>query len=308
MRPADPSISPTALSRILDGLEVSLPTTRGALSEVTGLGRSTVNRAVSACLTHGILVPETGHLLVPRNNFLIPVVTVTREHGTIRILDMDLTPVATATVKLSPASTPDESAHILARRLLTLLRGFSEKSVTAPILVTDETLPARILRDELGHSLGQAPLAVMKHAAAVARAITRSPLPTEAKSLLFASIGEGTHACLLLKNEDGLWHPSPLGDSLTPTLLRTLRTLEPSSEGVRRGTAVFLTDLCRFLCPDLIYVEDGRRILPDGEFYKPLLPDGVDILIRHTKDDLTMSELGGALTGRRMLWDKILFG
>ena len=60
MRSTDPSISPAALSLILDALEVSLPTTRRAVAEATGLGQSTVNRAVSACLTHSILRYEIG--------------------------------------------------------------------------------------------------------------------------------------------------------------------------------------------------------------------------------------------------------
>ena len=307
MRPTDPSISPAALSRILDGLEVSLPTTRKTLSEVTGLGRSTVNRAVSACLNHGILVSEAGHLLVSDNKFLLPVVTVTGEHGVIRVLNMDLTPIATSTVELYPASPPEESARLLARRLLTLLRGCGKGAVTAPVLVSDGALPTHILENELAHALGQAPLTVVDEDQAVARGIKGSPLSTEAESLLFASVGGGAHACLLLKDEEGIWHPSKLGDNLTHTLLHTLHATE-SPEGVRRGMMAFLADLCRFLCPDLILVEDGRSILPDSEFYKPLLPDGVDVLVIHGDESLTVSELGGALTGRRMLWDKILLG
>ena len=312
-----PSISSAALTRILDALEVSLPTTAKALAKATRLGPSTVTRAVSTCLAHDILHSETGmspdsgrpcRLLFPDKNLLLPLLTLTREYGVIRVLDMNLTPMATATVELYPASPPEESARLLARRLLILLRGCGKGAVTAPVLVTDGTLPTHVLRDELAHSLGQAPLAILSHGEAVARAVKSLPLPTEAKSLLFASVGEGAHACLLLKEGDGLWHPSPLGNGLTHTLLRTLRTAEPSSEGIRRGTAVFLTELCRFLCPDLIYIEDGRSIIPNGSFYTPLLPDGVEILVSHAKNGLTMSEQGVALTGRRILWDKILLG
>ncbi|MBR6781759.1 MAG: hypothetical protein IKM33_00985 [Clostridia bacterium] len=310
-----PSISPAALTRILDALEASLPTTGKALAEATGLGQSTVTRAISACLSHGILRSETGispdsgrpcRVLSPAKNLLLPVLTVTREYGAVRVLDMELSPMASATVELYPASPPEESARLLARRLLTLLRGCGEGAVTAPVLLTDGTLPSKILRDVFTHALGKSPLAVTGQGEAVAWAVKSRKLPRAAASLLFASIGEGTHACLLLKDGEGLWHPSSLGDSLTHTLLRTLRSTESSAEGIRRSTAVFLTDLCRFLCPDLIYVEDARSILPDGSFYTPLLPDGVDILISHAEGGLTMAERGAALAGRRMLWDKIL--
>lgn len=316
MRSANSSISPTALSHVLDALEVSLPTSRRALAEATGLGQSTVNRAVSTCITHGILVSETGMspdggrpcpVLFPAKNLLLPVLTLTREYGVVRVLDMELSPIATATVELYPATPPEESARLLARRLLTLLRGCGTKTVTAPILVTDGTLPADILQDVFTHALGLSPLAIMSREEAVARAAGGSLPPLSAKSLLFASVGEGSHACLLLRDGESLWHPSPLGDSLTHTLLRTLRSAE-SAEGIRRSTAVFLTDLCRFLRPDLIYVEDGRSILPDSSFYTPLLPDGVDILVSHTDGGLTVAEQGAALVGRRMLWDKILLG
>lgn len=310
-----PSISPTALSHILDGLETTLPTTTKALAKATGLGQSTVSRAVSACLTHGILVSETGvspdsgrpcHLLFPANGLLLPLLTLTREHGVIRVLNMDLTPIATSTVELYPASPPEESARLLARRLLTLLRGCGKGAVTAPALVSDGVLPTHILENELAHALGQAPLTILTHGEAVARAIKGCPLPAEAGSLLFAFVGAGVHACLLLKNGDGSWHPSPLGNSLTHTLLRALHASPSSSESIRRGATVFLTDLCRFLYPDLILVEDERGILPDGSFYTPLLPDGVDILIEYAEDELTTVEQGAALVGRRMLWDRIL--
>ena len=317
MRPADPSISPAALSRILDALEVSLPTTRRGLAEATGLGQSTVDRAVTTCLTHSILRCETGispdsgrpcRLLHPDTSLLLPILTMTHEYGIIRVLDMDLTPVATATVELYPASPPEESARLLARRLLTLLRGCGKKAVTSPVLVTDGSLPTTILRDVMTHTLGQAPLSVMGHGEAVARAVKSRSLPEAAESLLFVFVGEGAHACLLLKDREGLWHPSPLGDSLTPTLLRTLRSAEASAEGIRRSAAVFLTDLCRFLRPDLLCVEDGRSILPDAHFYSFLLPDGVEILVSHAKGELTKAEIGAALAGRRMVWDKILLG
>ena len=41
---------------------------------------------------------------------------------------------------------------------------------------------------------------------------------------------------------------------------------------------------------------------------KFLKKHGVDVLVSHGDESLTVSELGGALTGRRMLWDKILLG
>ena len=126
--------------------------------------------------------------------------------------------------------------------------------------------------------------------------------------MLFLSVGKSSHACLLLRSEADTWCPSPLGRGLSHSLTRTLRTTEPSAEGVVRVTAVFLTDLCRFLTPDLIYVEDPRGLLPDKDFFRPLLPDGMEILIDHAPRDLIRAEYGAALTGRRLLWNKILLG
>ena len=319
MRSTDPSISSAALSHVLDALEVSCPITRRALAEATGLGLSTVGRALSTCVSHGILTNKMGtdptvgracSAYIPAEGLLLPLLTLTRGHSTIRILDTALNPVHTAVTELHPAAPTEEAVRILSRRLVALLRGYSgrdHRHVASPILLADNDLPAEVLRDTVTHALGTAPLAILRHEDTVARALGRMGTPKAADSILFLSVGEHPHACLLLRDGAGEWSPSSLGRGLTHTLTRTLRAADSSAEGVRRATAVLLTDLCRFLSPDLIHVEDPRRILPDNDFFAPLLPDGVGILVGGG-DGLTIAEYGAALTGRRMLWDKILIG
>ena len=322
MRPTDSSVSPAALSLVLDALETECPITRKSLAKVTGLGLSTVGRALSACMTHGILSCEAGidpdggrpcRTYTPAGGLLLPLLTLTRSHGCIRILDTTLHPAHTAVTELHPAAPTEEAARILARRLVIMLRGCNHGSVASPVLLTDPSLPSSVLRDSITHTLGTPPLTLLSHEEAVARALGCVGIPRTASSVLFLSVGEGAHACLLLREGAGKWCPSPLGRGLTHTLTRTLRAAEPCAEGARRATVVFLTDLCRFMTPDLIYVEDPRGILPDKDFFAPLLLDGVRILVGGTgngrpTDSLTMAERGAALVGRRMLWDRILMG
>ena len=316
MRSTDPSVSPAALSLVLNALETSFPITRRSLSKDLGLGLSTVTRALSTCVSYGILTceagtdPESGRpcrAYVPTKGLLLPLLTLSHGSGAVRVLDTSLSPARTAVTELHPSAPPEEAARILSHRLLTMLRGCtSDENVVSPVLLADSELPVGVLQNAVTHTLGKAPLAVISPEDGIARAMRHSHFPREVTSMLFLSVGESSHACLLLRSETDTWSPSPLGRGLSHSLTRALRGAEPSSEGVVRVTAVFLTDLCRFLTPDLIYVEDPRGLLPDKDFFLPLLPDGMEILVDHAPRDLILAEYGAALAGRRMVWDKIL--
>ena len=319
MRPAQLSLSDAALSEILDAAEASFPTTRRALSEATGLGLSTVTRAESLCLSRGIwrrapgVDPISGRpcrILRPAEDLLLPLLTLTRESGTVRVVDTALEVRASAVTTLHPAAPPEETLRLLCRRFLSLLRGCGDGGqVTAPVLLVEPSYPAAVpaLRDVVADALGRPPLAVMSHGEAVSRALRLGACADRGDSLLFLSVGPGPHACLLLR--DGrVWKPSPLGDNLTATLSRVLQKQEPSAEGIRRGVATFLTELCRFLRPDRICLEDTRGILPDGEVLAALLPEGVEVTVFPVAEGLTTAETGGVLAGRRMLWERMLLG
>jgi len=316
MSPTNPALSPAALSRILDALESLSPATVKALSEATRLGQTTISRAAALGISRGALAykkstdPISGRpcrVLVPAKGLLLPVLTLTRSYGSVRIVDTELNPVGTAVTELDPTAPPEEAARLLARRCLTLARGLgSTGRVTAPVLLVGQGLSAGILREAVADTMGVQPLAVMSHAEAVARAVTVRNFTPNAASLLFLSVGEDTHACLLLRGGEGRWVPSSLGENLTPALSRALRGTAPSAEGIRRGTAVFLTELCRFIRPDGIRIEDPRGVFPDGEVLASLLPPGVEAEVVSNRDGLTVAEEGAALTGRRMLWEKVL--
>ena len=316
MRSSSLSLSPAALTRILDAAESSFPVTRRALSEATGLGLSTVARAEALCLSRGIwryadgTDPVSGRAcrtLLPTGKLLIPLLTVTRERGVVRVVDTAMEVIASAVTELHPAAPPEESARLLCRRGMTLLRGCSAAGrITAPILLADGPAAA-VLNEAAQDVMGASPLAVMSQAEAVSHAARAGALPTAGESLLFVSVGGVPHACLLLLDGAGRWRPTSLGDGLTATLTRALRGSDPSAEGIRRAVAVFLAELCRFLRPDAICLEDPRGILPDGSAYEPLLPEGVAVAVKRG-EGLTAAESGGALAGRRMLWEKILLG
>ena len=70
------------------------------------------------------------------------------------------------------------------------------------------------------------------------------------------------------------------------------------------STAVFLTELCRFIRPDRIEIEDPRGAFPDGGVLASLLPMEAEVV--SNRDGLTVAEEGAALAGRRMLWEKVL--
>jgi hypothetical protein len=146
----------------------------------------------------------------------------------------------------------------------------------------------------------------MTHGEAVARAMTVKDRSRKDTSLLFLSVGGDAHACLLLRDGSGRWISSSLGENLTHTLSHTLRGTVPSAEALRRVTAVFLTDLCRFLRPDRIWIEDPRGVFSDSGMITALLPRDVEVTVASQRDGLSVAEEGAALTGRRMLWDQIL--
>ena len=317
MSPITTTISSSAISLVLNTLESRSTATGSSLSEATGLGQSTVTRAVAVCVSHGILQYRVGvdpasgrpcRILFPAKGLLLPALTLTRGYGSVRVLDMELSPLGTAVTALHPASPPEEAARLLCRRCVTILRGsHGDLTVTSPILLAGEGFSLAALREAAADILGIPPLAVVGHGEAVARAMSVRPFPSNVSSLLFLSVGQDAHACLLLRDGTGQWSPAPLGKPLTATLHRSLRGAEPSAEGIRRGVAVFLTELCRFLRPDLIYMEDPRGVLPDEAMLASLLPEGIEVTVRHA-EGLTVAEEGAALLGRRMIWDKILFG
>jgi hypothetical protein len=145
----------------------------------------------------------------------------------------------------------------------------------------------------------------MSRGEAVARSMTVKERSRKDTSLLFLSVSEEPHACLLLRGGNGRWMPSSLGENLTNTLFRSLRGTV-SAEALRRGTAVFLTDLCRFLRPDRIWIEDPRGVFSDSGMITALLPRDAEVTVLSPRDGLTVAEEGAALAGRRMLWEQIL--
>lgn len=312
-----PAISPAALALVLDAMEFLSPATVKALSEATGLGQTTVARAAALCRSRGVLAyrkstdPVSGRpcrALVPAEGLLLPLLTVTGDTGIICVMDMELKPMGTAVAELDPTAPPEESARLLTRRCLSLLRGLggSGGCVTSPMLLLGQGLSPGVLREAVADTLGVQPLGVMTHGEAVARAMTVKDRSRKDTSLLFLSVSEEPHACLLLRDGSGRWISSSLGENLTHTLSHTLRGTVPSAEALRRVTAVFLTDLCRFLRPDRIWIEDPRGVFSDSGMITALLPRDVEVTVASQRDGLTAAEEGAALTGRRMLWDQIL--
>ena len=125
MSPTNPALSPAALSRILDALESVSPTTVKALSEATGLGQTTVARAAALGVSRGALAykkstdPASGRscrAFVPAKGLLLPILTLTRGHGSVRVVDTELNPVGTAVTEPDPTAPPDAAARLLARR------------------------------------------------------------------------------------------------------------------------------------------------------------------------------------------------
>ena len=308
-------VSTSALSLVLDALEQGTPATRRSLAAATGLGLSTVTRAVTACQSCGILCTRSGidpvsgracSLFHPTDGFLIPVVSVSPSHGVIRVLDTDLTPVGTAVTEFFPASHPDDTSRMLAHRCRALLRGCfrqGEIGVAAPILLMADGLCEHTLRRAMENALGLPPLGVMSYGEAAARALGRISRPFEGDSLLLVSVGEPWHACLLLRDGEGKWKPSSLGKGLTTALTRTVRD---SRGSMRRGVAVFLSELCRYLRPDGILLEDFHMVMPEDGGVESLLPAWVKLTVYAGRDGLSLAEEGAALAGRRMLWDQIL--
>jgi hypothetical protein len=315
MSSAKPAISPAALALVLDAMESVSPATVKALSEAAELGQTTVSRAAALCRSRGVLAyrkstdPVSGRpcrALVPATGLLLPLLTVTRDTGIIRAVNMGLKPVGTAVTELDPTAPPEEVARLLTRRCLALLRGLGGSGhVTSPILLAEPGPSARVLREAVADTLGVQPLVVMSRGEAVARSMTVKERSCKDTSLLFLSVSEEPHACLLLRDGNGRWMPSSLGENLTHTLFRSLRGTV-SAEALRRGTAVFLTDLCRFLRPDRIWIEDPRGVFSDSGMITALLPRDVEVTVLSPHDGLSVSEEGAALAGRRMLWEQIL--
>lgn len=310
------SVSPAALSAVLDAVEVVPPATLKSISEATGLGLSTVTRAADLCMVRRILRyrnasdPVTGRacrVLVPAEGVLLPVLTLSGGFGSVAVTDMSLTPLYRSAAEFSPSSPPEEQARLLCGRCLTLLRGCGgDRQVAAPILVTGEGMETASVRRAVTDSMGASPLVLTERGEAVSRGIKGSTVSQAADSLLFLSVGEGSYATLLLRDGDGSWSPSSLGRGLTATLVRSLREAAPSAEGVRRGIAVYLTELCRFLSPRRIVIEAPNGVLPDGELLSSLLPEGAEVCAVPSPNGLTVAERGAATEGRRRLWNEIM--
>ncbi len=317
---AQTAVSASALLRVLNALEQNSPATLRRLARDTGLGITTVTRAVREAVRMGILGwdegtdPESGRpcrVAVPASAAILPVLCLTRGRGSVLAVDMALRPLGAAVTELNPAVAPEENLRLLCRRGMTLLRGCAKVSglaVAAPVLLTEDGIPHRAaLSEAVTDAMGVSPSAIAGYGEAVARGVYGEPLPEGCTSLLFLRVGEGNFACLLLRDQEKAWVVSPLGRGLTATLARCLRSSGNSAEALRRGIAGFLTDLCRFVCPDLILIEDTRGILPSAENRPGYLPEGVQVILRtNDTEALTAAERGAALLGRRVLWDRIL--
>lgn len=312
-------VSHATLTHVLDTLESRGPTALRELSEGMEISPSTAARAVGRLTESGILTlsegrdPQSGRIrrvASPAPAAVLSVLSLRRGKGYIRALDCGLNHLGTAITELNPAVPPEENLRLLCRRGMTLLRGCAGASglpVAAPVLLVEEETPNRgALTEAVADAMGVAPLAVISDQEAIARGLRREALPQSVASLLFLRVGEGDRTALLLRAGGG-WVASPLGRGLTATLGQYLPSAGSSCEAVRRGAVGFLADLCRFLTPDLVMMEDARGCLPDAEVVGGLLPHGVEVRLRIADaDTLSMAEVGAALLGRRMLWDSLI--
>lgn len=322
MNQTDPSVSSPALRLVLDALETEGTHTRRSLAEATRLSDSTVSRAIRLGIRRGLLIRKEGadpvsgrpcrHIL-PAPGLLIPLLSLYPHHGSLRVLNPGLIPEGSTSVELNPAFTPEENLRLLCRRGLPLLRGMATRtglSVTSPILVSDKaSAPAATLAACLTDTVGLPPLLMPDRDDCIARALSAGALPQkrDAASALFMRVGNGDHACILLRTPQGGWTVSSLGHRLTPGLRRTLPASNCPPELLRRSVIDLLAELCRFLSPDIILLEDARGILPTEEEWRRLLPEGSPVVILSPGEGgLTLAERGAALLGRRALWDRIL--
>ncbi len=322
MNQTNPSVSAAALRLVLDALETEGTHTRRSLAEATHLSDSTVSRAIRLGIRRGLLIRQEGadpvsgrpcrHIL-PAHGLLMPLLSLYPHHGSLRVLNMGLTPEGSTSVELNPAFTPEENLRLLCRRGLPLLRGLAERtglSVTAPVLVTDNpSSHTASLAACLTDTVGLPPLLMPDRDDCIARALSAGALPRErdAASALFMRVGNGDHACILLRAPQGGWTVSSLGRRLTPRLRRALPASNCPQELLRRSVIDLLVELCRFLCPDLILLEDTRGILPTEAEWRGILPEESPVVILSPGEGgLTLAERGAALLGRRALWDRIL--
>lgn len=320
MNPTHTAVSPSALSRVLDAMDGRDTVTLRALSEQTGLGATTVSRAVQKATRLGILSIDEGtdpvsgrpcHTVAPAASVILPILTLNQGCGTVRATDPRLTPLGCAVSELNPAMAPEENLRLLCRRGMALLRGCAHGTgwgVSAPVLVTDtESAIQSGLSEAIAAVMGVPPMVSLTYGEAIARGLSAMDLPRKASTLLFLRTGEGAFACILCRDGAFRWQESPLGRSLSAVLSRYPASAGGAEGAIRWGAVSFVTDLCRFLSPDLLVWEDPRHDGPSEEALRPLLPGGISIAVHKTPaHGLSLAEYGAALTGRRILWDKLL--
>lgn len=308
-------VSSPALRRVLAAMEPSHPLPLRGLAEVTGLSPSTIARAVAELTAWGILAEDEGtdplsgrpcRVILPAPVAVLPVLAVSMAHGQAIASDLAAHTLGTASVELDPALPPEEGLRMLCRRAMPLLRGCAAAtglSVCAPILLTDraEAYSAEAVTDTLGLS----PLVAVGYGEAVAAALPCQPISPKAASLLHVHGGD-RRVTLLTGQEGEGWRVSPLGSRLTQALARYTDGAR-SPDALRKGAARFLKELCAFLSPDCILAEDPTGVLPSPAEATLLLPDGT-AWIRREADErgIPLAVLGALITGRRLLWEKIL--
>ena len=320
--PAESSLSRHALAAILDALESDRAVNRRALGEAASVSPSTVARAVGYLTRAGILsvsheptdadaAERHAGVLSPTPAAILPVLTLGRDVGSVHALNAKLELVGAAVTELSAEQDDGERLRLLCRRAMTLLGGCAKAAalpVTAPVLLVEsgETAPAG-WREAITDTVGVVPLALLDEHTAVARCLRWESLPQSADSLLYLRTGESHAACLFARTDTGSWVVSPPKQTLDEALTRYLRQEDGSAKGQRRGALRFIRDLSRFIRPDVLLLEDPRRLFREEDAGRELFPDGVAVLFHETaQEGLTLPVSGAARYARRVLWERVL--
>lgn len=201
MHPSESSLSPRALTGILDALEHDPPHTRRRLGDLASLSPSTVSRAVGHLTEAGVLTyPRYGQAdpkridgaeaLILSPLALLPILIMSHNVGSVYVLQGDATPVGATVTELNPLWDTATRLTSLCRRAMILLNGCATATglpVAAPTLwmkggVTDSNACTETILD----ILGVAPLAILGEETAIARGIKRVlPSSFQVDSLLY---------------------------------------------------------------------------------------------------------------------------